>query len=516
MPPPYPEITAPMWAQQIEEALLDLAVSFPALCTQTAFPGATAEGRQHSYVKLAAGSGTRPGVLIIGGVHAREWAPPDALVSLARNLLVAFTSGTGITFPAMTVRPLTGPPVSYKAWTVDKADVQKILSAVDLYILPMVNPDGRDYDLTHLSTPGWRKNRRPQPGGQIGVDLNRNFNIIWKFEDYYDVPLYKSRYLGTTPASTDPADDTYRGPTAHSEQETKDVESLLDNLPIHYFADVHMAGRNILYSWGLEENGSDPAMTFQSAAFTGKRDGLQAGDPALPAGQTDYKEFLPDTAPNRIASRAKAIADLMHDGILRAANAGKLPASSTPQQSHSEYAVGQSAFLYLPDEGPNSGCSDDYACSRQFLLANREPIFAYTIETGHPEEQAFHCDYSAAAGHFRKINREIHGALLALLMTAATSPLPKPAGGSPCLIATATMQDPAHPDVVFLRALRDERLRSTPRGARIADAIDKIYYSVSPAVARYLREHRWARVAVRTALIRPLAVTLRALTGGGR
>jgi hypothetical protein len=178
--------------------------------------------------------------------------------------------------------------------------------------------------------------------------------------------------------------------------------------------------------------------------------------------------------------------------------------------------VGQSAFLYLPGAGPNSGCSDDYACSRQFLLPNREPIFAYTLETGSTDEQGFHPDYSVVAGHFRKINREIHGALLALLTTAATSPLPSPASGGPCLIATAAMGDPAHPDVVYLRSLRDERLRATPRGARIADRLDRIYYSFSPAVARYLRPRPRARAAVRLGVVRPLTAVLRVLTRGYR
>jgi predicted deacylase len=121
VPPPYPEITAPMRAQQIEEALLDLETSFPTLCTRAVFAGRTFEGREHSFVKIAAGSGARPAVLIVGGVHAREWAPPDALVAFARNLLAAFDGGTAITFPAMTVRPATSPtPTSRRSsarWT---------------------------------------------------------------------------------------------------------------------------------------------------------------------------------------------------------------------------------------------------------------------------------------------------------------------------------------------------------------------------------------------------------------
>ncbi|MER5335832.1 M14 family zinc carboxypeptidase [Micromonospora sp. NPDC002717] len=521
MPPPYPDITAPLRAQEIEDALADLAASFPALCTRTVFPTETAGGRTHSYVRIANGSGpNRPAALVVGGVHAREWAPPDALVTLARNLLVSYTSGTDVVFPAMTVTPLVGAPVRYRAWRIPAADVNDIVTKLDLYILPLLNPDGREHDLTHLSEPGWRKNRSPQAGGEIGVDLNRNFDIIWRFEDYYDVALYRARY-GSDPASTSPADDTYRGPSAHSEVETRHLESLLDTLPIHYYADVHMFGRNILYSWGLEEDGDDPAMHWRAPAFAGTRDGLIAGDPALPAGRTDYKEYLPDDPPHRIRSRARMIATAMHDGILRSAGVDPAAPASTTQRAHSEYTVGQSAFLYLPvGGGPNSGCSDDYACSRQFALPNRQPIFAYCLEAGHAEEQGFHCNYADPPGHFRKINREIHAAVTALLKVAASAPLPAAGGGGggggPCLIATATLGRPDHPDVRYLRHLRDERLRATPRGARAADALDRVYYSFSPAVARLLRRHRRARTAVRVGLIRPLVAALRLLLGPER
>ncbi|RAY12573.1 hypothetical protein DPM19_23510 [Actinomadura craniellae] len=529
MPPPYPEITAPLRPQQIEDALADLATTFPTLCTRTVFTGKTHEGRSHSYLKIANGTGERPAVLVTGGVHAREWAPPDALVTFARNLLVSFQSGTDITIPAMEVTPLTGPPVRYRPWKIKASDVAGILNKVDLYIFPLVNPDGREFDLTPPIDPiGWRKNRRPPPpaGGDIGVDLNRNFNIAWKFEDYYDLPLYVSRY-GEEPAKRTPVGDInqlYRGPNEHSEQETRNVESLLDTLPVHYYVDVHMFGRKILHSWGLDGNGNDPAMSFTNPAFNNKRDGMIAGDPALPLGRTDYKEYLPDDPPHKIRSRAVFIANAMRDEILRAANGGATPpAASSPQQNHSDYEVGPSAFLYLPvGGGPTPGCADDYACSRQFVNPARKPIFAYTIETGHPEEQGFHCNYANPPGHFRKINREVHAALLALLKVAAASPLappapsPRPPNSGPCLIATATMGDAGHPDVVFLRALRDERLRATPRGARLADLLDRVYYSFSPAVARYIEGRPRARTAVRLLVIRPLVAVLRRALGTGK
>jgi murein tripeptide amidase MpaA len=514
MPPPYPDIRVPLRPREIEDALADLATNFPDLCTRTVLSGTTAGGRSHSYIKIAKGGGARPAVLVTGGVHAREWAPPDALVTFARNLLVAYRAGADIVFPTMQVTPEGEAPVTYRPWKIKASDVSAIVNTLDLYLFPLVNPDGREFDLTAITVPGWRKNRNPQAGGEIGVDLNRNFDIIWKFEDYFDAALYRARYH-EDPASTDPADETYRGPSAHSEQETRNVESLLDTLPIHYFADVHMAGRKVLFSWGLEQNGDDSTMTFQNPAFTGKRDGLISGDSALPAGRTDYKEFLPDTPPHRLRSRAEFIANAMRDEILKSANAGTLPIASSAQQFHSQYTVGQSAFLYLPSGGPNSGVLDDYACSRQFVQSNRMPIFAYTLETGHSEERIFHPAYTDSPGHFRKINREIHAALLALLTIAASSPLPKPPSSGPCLIATATMGDADHPDVVFLRVLRDERLRTTPRGTRLADLLDRVYYSFSPAVARYLDGHPQVRAAVQRLVISPLVAALRRVLGSG-
>jgi len=76
------------------------------LCTRHVFATPTREGRSQSYIKLASGSGNRPDALFIGGIHAREWVPPDALLSFARNLLVAFTNSTDVVFPAGSVKPL--------------------------------------------------------------------------------------------------------------------------------------------------------------------------------------------------------------------------------------------------------------------------------------------------------------------------------------------------------------------------------------------------------------------------
>src|SRR4051812_46704755 len=74
-------------ATQIESELRDLATAFPALCTFDFCPNQTVGGRRVPFVKIShpeAPTTPRIGVLILGGVHAREWAPPDALVGFVR------------------------------------------------------------------------------------------------------------------------------------------------------------------------------------------------------------------------------------------------------------------------------------------------------------------------------------------------------------------------------------------------------------------------------------------------
>ena len=78
--------------------------------------------------------------------------------------------------------------------------VSDIVNSREIWIIPMVNPDGAEYDITGGSFQNWRKNRQPIPGSsQIGVDLNRNWGYKWGC---------------CNGSSGDPAAITYRGPSA--------------------------------------------------------------------------------------------------------------------------------------------------------------------------------------------------------------------------------------------------------------------------------------------------------------
>lgn len=76
---------------------------------------------------------------------------------------------------------------------------------------------------------------------------------------------------------------------------------------------------------------------------------------------------------------------------------------------------------------------------------------------------------------------------------------PAAAGGG-CLVATAAYGTELAPRVQQLRELRDSRLLSTEHGAALVAAFNAAYYSVSPAIADYERQHPAFREMVRIAI----------------
>ena len=120
----------------------------------------------HSTVQIP-----RTKILLSFGEHAREFLPVESLFFLLNNI----TSG------------LTHPENSY-AETFSR----RILRKMDLFIVAMVNPDGRYY-IEKNGNYCWR-------GTRNGVDLNRNFE--WQF--------------GGKGSSADKNDEEFRGQSAFS------------------------------------------------------------------------------------------------------------------------------------------------------------------------------------------------------------------------------------------------------------------------------------------------------------
>lgn len=348
---------------EIESALQNLAAAYPATTELIVPPNVTHEGRRAHVLRVGAQSGPQAdGVLILGGVHAREWVPPDALVSLAADLLEAYALGTGLRY-------------GKKKFSAD--DIRQVVGSSNLFFYACVNPDGRHYSQTGDAL--WRKNRRPHTSGGncTGVDLNRNFDFLWDH-------LSKFASDSGVSASADPCDrNVYRGPSPVSEPETKNVVWLLDTYPrIRLHVDVHSAVPVILHSWGSDQNQTtEHAQNFLNSAFDGVRG--RADDSA-------YREYITQ----RDLDLVEKLADRMNAAVkaVRGDN----------------YGVEQAFGLY-----PTSGASDDYAFSRHFANPSKTKVYGFTVECGH----TFQPTWSEA----EEVIREVSAGLVYFCLEAASS-----------------------------------------------------------------------------------------------
>ena len=228
VPPPVDAIATGFVSSYLDSAGIDAAYAnlhalFPALTTLTDLPeattgydGAVAGLVGPSPVKMLRITTTpavfsKPGLLIVAGLHAREWAPPLAGIEFASQLLHNYD-------------PASGDP--------DVIAVNAVVEGLDILVVGASNPDGIDY--SHHDAALWRKNRRPNGGapGCPGVDNNRNFSIYW----------------GQSGSSANPCDyQVYRGPSAFSEAEDRNIRWVVEQFPnILAAIDCHSFGEVFL------------------------------------------------------------------------------------------------------------------------------------------------------------------------------------------------------------------------------------------------------------------------------
>jgi carboxypeptidase T len=309
-------------SEGIDSALQYIAKSYPSLVQLIVLPERTHEGRTSRAIKISGNNtNTKNGLLFLGGVHAREILNPDLLIKFALNLCEAYTSNTGMKF-------------ENKSYSSE--EIKQIVENLELFLFPLVNPDGRSFVQAPNGDVWWRKNKNPNPGlSQKGVDLNRNYDFLW------------DSGIGT---STNPATEIYRGKEATSEPETKNVLHLINKYQnISCVLDIHSYSQLILYPWGDDENQiEDPDMNFRNPSYDGARGH---------SGDSIYKEYIHkndldwyETTGKRIKNAIKSVRGTV-------------------------YEAQPSVGLY-----PTSGTCDDYLHCLRYNGANRN-IMGLTIET---------------------------------------------------------------------------------------------------------------------------------------
>lgn len=401
---------------QLNTLMSLLEAFFPQLATRLELPEPSVEGRTIYALRLRAGEGTgRRGVLLVGGTHSRELMNPDLLVELAVDMVMSYVHGTDVTLGRHT-------------WPA--GDIKLMLETLDLYLLPCSNPDGRIYvmDVDDL----WRKSRRDNPGTTCdGVDLNRNLDLLW----------------GVTAGQTScaPCAETYVGPSAFSEPETRNVKHLLDTYRIDCFADVHSFSELILYPWGhAPTQTTDPSQRFTS----------------LPTGTCQpisgpHQEYMEPRDLQRFETVAQRIVDAI------AAVRGR---AYTPQTG-----VG----LY-----PTTGTHSDYVYSRHIADPALRKVYGYTFETGPWVGNAADSFHPADPA---PIKEEAESGLLALVQQCI------------CAIELIGARHLGRDEEVgVLRRVRDEMLATTPAGREWIALFERVQM---PLVAVVLDDERLARQA---------------------
>lgn len=205
-----------MTLSELEARLAALHDNFPELVGEPVSIGRTVNDREVWAVKVSDHPDEdedEPEALFTALIHAREVITPEVLFGFVEHL----------------VRNYGG-----------EEDLTRLVDERQLWFIMCVNPDGYAYNEDYAPDGGgmWRKNRRRNPDGSYGVDLNRNFGYQWGYDDEGSSPI--------------PSRETYRGPEAFSEAETQAIREFVNDRRFTVSVFLHSYGDLCLYPWGYD------------------------------------------------------------------------------------------------------------------------------------------------------------------------------------------------------------------------------------------------------------------------
>ena len=215
--------------QEVMDNLDSMAAKYPQYVSirQPVGSGTTHEGRSIYFVKISDNPNldeNEPEILYNSLHHAREAESISQLIYYMWYLLENYNSDPSI---------------------------QYLLNNTEMYFVPVVNPDGYEYNYQMNPNGGgmWRKNRRINGDGTYGVDLNRNYGYFWG--------------LNNTGSSPNTSSDTYRGPSANSEPETQLMQNFINAHEFRLAVNNHTYSDVLIYPFGYAAN----TYTADSAQF---------------------------------------------------------------------------------------------------------------------------------------------------------------------------------------------------------------------------------------------------------
>jgi len=232
--------------EEIYAQLDQWAADYPAF-TQLLTIGQSYENRPLRVMRVtneATGTSLKPIFFLMANIHGRELITPETALAFMQYLLENYGVDPDVT------------------WLLDEHMI---------YILTSANPDGHVKNEPGQPWAYWRKNTHPYGScspTDYGVDLNRNSSFHW----------------GGPGASTNPCDETYRGPSAASENETMRIQNFVATLfpdqrgpadtdpapddATGVFITLHSYSNLVLWPWG---DTSTPAPNAAQLQMLGRR-----------------------------------------------------------------------------------------------------------------------------------------------------------------------------------------------------------------------------------------------------
>jgi len=205
--------------QELTDMLHSLQVNHSNLMSVCSL-GRTYEGREIWMVKLSDNveeEEDEPGVLFMAAHHGNERPGIEICLFFIQFLLEQYQNDS-------------------------TPEVRDAMNSTQIYLIPMVNPDGVMADT--------RKNCAPNHGPfghsstitSYGVNLNRNYDDPWFLSYIFPIRYYLPIILADSSYN-------YRGPYPFSENETKAVKNFAETHRFSVSLSYHSYGEFVIYPW---------------------------------------------------------------------------------------------------------------------------------------------------------------------------------------------------------------------------------------------------------------------------
>ncbi|KAI1694427.1 zinc carboxypeptidase domain-containing protein [Ditylenchus destructor] len=219
--------------------------------------GKSFEGRDLAVVKIGYPAKTQKNAMLLdAGFHASEWNGHASALYFINTLV------TNLTLIPM-------------------------LHDIDIYVIPVANPDGYEYSRRNATTNNWRYTRSGPHGTRkcYGADMNRNFDFHWGTDGVTNDPCAEP---------FDKPGDTYCGEKPLSEPEAEALQNFLtkNKESIKCYVNLHSPPHNytlghevIMYPYGCCKNNYSIPDDVEDL----KRVGKSAADAIVAVGGPRYK-----------------------------------------------------------------------------------------------------------------------------------------------------------------------------------------------------------------------------------